>query len=201
MRTHEEMTFIYRTLRIAEHAHRGQRRGVQYRKAPAGTDQPAYFVHLTEVAMRLMNCGQDAEVVAAGFLHDTIEDTDLTAETLLATCIKQQTGGGPGAGGHRTGQRDRAGSGATAITSTGCAPPGGVPGSQLRGQALQHLRICACTWDAATTCATSPRAAWAAQLAKYEALAEVYTAPEGAPPALFEPFLAWLERMRAFARR
>ena len=84
MRTHEEMTFIYQALRIAEHAHRTRRRGVQYRKAPAGTDRPAYFVHLTEVAMHLMNCGRDAEVVAAGFLHDTIEDTDLTAETLLA---------------------------------------------------------------------------------------------------------------------
>ena len=69
MRTHEEMTFIYQALRIAEHAHRTRRRGLQYRKAPAGTDRPAYFVHLTEVAMHLMNCGLDAEVVAAGFLH------------------------------------------------------------------------------------------------------------------------------------
>ena len=38
-----------------------------------------------------------------------------------------------------------------------------------------------------------------AQLATYEALGEVYS--KGAPPALFEPFFGWLERMRDFARR
>ena len=72
MRTHEEMTFIYQALRIAEHAHSTRRRGVQYRKVPPGTDGPGYFVHLTEVAMHLMNCGLNAGEEATGFLHDTI---------------------------------------------------------------------------------------------------------------------------------
>lgn len=43
-----------------------------------------YINHLAEVAEMLAKCtaGQDADVVAAGFLHDTIEDTDTTYEDL-----------------------------------------------------------------------------------------------------------------------
>ena len=53
MRTHEEMTFIYQALRIAEHAHRTRRRGLQYRKGPAGSGRPASSACSTRAAVDL----------------------------------------------------------------------------------------------------------------------------------------------------
>lgn len=57
---------------FAMKAHEGQ-----YRK-----DGRAYLVHPVEVAMELAKNGAEDEVICAGLLHDTIEDTSVTAENL-----------------------------------------------------------------------------------------------------------------------
>ncbi len=44
-----------------------------YRRHPKGV---IYFSHLAYVALLLQRAGYDDEVVAAGFLHDALEDTD-----------------------------------------------------------------------------------------------------------------------------
>lgn len=54
-------------LRWAESRHHGQRRAV---------DQAPFILHPAEVAAALSLRGHDDEVVAAGLLHDTIENTD-----------------------------------------------------------------------------------------------------------------------------
>lgn len=66
-----------RAMRLAERAHRGSQR-----KAPVGEDRPDYFVHTTEVAWRLQQAGLDEQVVAAGFLHDVIEDCGYSQASL-----------------------------------------------------------------------------------------------------------------------
>lgn len=53
--------------------HEGQRRD---------SDAAPFVLHPLEVAMLLRNRGYDDEVVAAGLLHDLIEDTGATAEEL-----------------------------------------------------------------------------------------------------------------------
>lgn len=45
------------------------------------TDVP-YFVHPVEVAMTLQDCGCSNDVVIAGLLHDTLEDTSATYEEI-----------------------------------------------------------------------------------------------------------------------
>ncbi|WP_448380679.1 RelA/SpoT family protein [Gloeomargarita sp.] len=57
---------------FAERLHRGQKR-------KSGED---YIVHPVAVAGLLWELGGDAQMVAAGFLHDVLEDTQVTAETL-----------------------------------------------------------------------------------------------------------------------
>lgn len=58
-------------LKAAWEAHKNQKR--------KGTDIP-YIVHPLEVAVILIENGADNDMVTAGLLHDTIEDTDLTLE-------------------------------------------------------------------------------------------------------------------------
>lgn len=71
-------------MRLAEYAHRLRD---HRRKAPPGEDRPAYFLHVTEVAWLLMDCGvRDDELIAAAFLHDVIEDCDYD-ETALAEAV------------------------------------------------------------------------------------------------------------------
>lgn len=41
-----------------------------------------YFVHVLETAKNLARFGMDAETIAAGLLHDTIEDTGVSEETI-----------------------------------------------------------------------------------------------------------------------
>ena len=53
--------------------HEGQRRD---------SDAAPFVLHPLEVAVLLRNRGYDDEVVAAGLLHDAIEDTDATVEDL-----------------------------------------------------------------------------------------------------------------------
>ena len=61
---------------LAAHRHTGQQR--------KGREREPYINHLAEVAKLLSAAtnGEDAELVAAGWLHDTLEDTGTTAEEL-----------------------------------------------------------------------------------------------------------------------
>jgi len=63
---------IQRAYRVAEKAHTGQKRA---------SGEP-YVNHLLAVAAILAEYSMPAEVVAAGLLHDTIEDTSIKAEDL-----------------------------------------------------------------------------------------------------------------------
>lgn len=45
-------------------------------------DSKPYIVHPVEVAMELARNGAGEELICAGFLHDTIEDTNVTREQL-----------------------------------------------------------------------------------------------------------------------
>lgn len=60
-------------LRFAKECHRGQVR--------KGTTRP-YITHCTEVARILHKHGYSEEIVIAGLLHDTVEDTEATLEDL-----------------------------------------------------------------------------------------------------------------------
>jgi (p)ppGpp synthase/HD superfamily hydrolase len=70
------LLLVVRALEFAAHRHSAQRR-----KGAAG--EP-YVNHLAEVARLLAEAcgGRDAELVAAGLLHDTLEDTATRAEEL-----------------------------------------------------------------------------------------------------------------------
>lgn len=57
---------------FAEHAHDGQKRM---------SGEP-YFVHVLETARILAQLGMDAQTVAAGLLHDVLEDTPTTEEEI-----------------------------------------------------------------------------------------------------------------------
>lgn len=63
------MNVIEKALRTASQAHDGQ-----YRKK---TNIP-YITHPVAVGMILMKAGYEDQLVAAGILHDTVEDTSLT---------------------------------------------------------------------------------------------------------------------------
>lgn len=74
---------VLRAMRLAEFAHRDRPKGPHLRKAPVGWDRPPYFIHLAEVGWMLQEAGLDQETVAAGFLHDIIEDCEYTRERLV----------------------------------------------------------------------------------------------------------------------
>lgn len=67
-----DRALIAKAYAFAEKAHQGQMResGVPY------------FDHLVETAKNLTRLGTDAQTTAAGLLHDTIEDTAITAEDI-----------------------------------------------------------------------------------------------------------------------
>jgi (p)ppGpp synthase/HD superfamily hydrolase len=67
------MDVIEKALELASKFHEGQ-----YRK---NTDIP-YITHPVTVGMMLLKKGYSEEVVAAGVLHDTVEDTSLTLEEI-----------------------------------------------------------------------------------------------------------------------
>src|SRR5690606_5568532 len=68
---------IRKAARFAFDKHRGQ-----FRKGP---DKLPYIVHPVEVGVRLTWAGQDEETIAAGFLHDVVEDCDVDPRELAAT--------------------------------------------------------------------------------------------------------------------
>ena len=69
-------------MRLAERVHRTRPQGPHHRKAPEGEDRPAYFIHLAEVGWMLQDAGLDPETIAAGYLHDIIEDCGYTQAQL-----------------------------------------------------------------------------------------------------------------------
>ena len=67
------MNIVEKALELAAQAHDGQ-----YRK---GTTIP-YITHPVAVGMILMRAGYSDDLVAAGILHDTVEDTEITLEDI-----------------------------------------------------------------------------------------------------------------------
>jgi len=70
---------------IAIRAHEGQ-----IRKMGDDKGKP-YFIHPERVAKRLYYGHCDDYMIAAGYLHDIIEDTEITAEDLLKEGIDPRT--------------------------------------------------------------------------------------------------------------
>ena len=70
---------VLRAIRVAEKAHRTRAQGPHLRKAPAEEDRPYYMVHLAEVSWMLTHAGASDELIAAGWLHDVLEDCGYTA--------------------------------------------------------------------------------------------------------------------------
>ncbi len=81
---------VLRAIRLAEYAHRNRPQGPHYRKAPEGKDRPYYFVHLAEVAWMLSDAGCSHELVAAGYLHDIIEDCGYTGDQLEKEIVNRE---------------------------------------------------------------------------------------------------------------
>ncbi len=71
-----DLQLVTRAAHYAAHAHRKHRR--------KGAEATPYINHLTEVADLLAAADQPAYVIAAGYLHDTIEDVDVTYDMLVA---------------------------------------------------------------------------------------------------------------------
>lgn len=68
----ESISLVSRAYQFAEEAHRPQKR---YSGDP-------YFVHTAEVGYYLAQIGMDAPAIAAGLLHDTIEDAGVKPQTI-----------------------------------------------------------------------------------------------------------------------
>ncbi|KAJ7564371.1 hypothetical protein O6H91_02G014300 [Diphasiastrum complanatum] len=64
--------FVIRAFKLADEAHRGQVR----------RNGDIYLVHCVETALLLAAAGADTTVVAAGLLHDTLDDSDVNEEQL-----------------------------------------------------------------------------------------------------------------------
>ncbi len=68
----EEVALIEKAHLFAEKAHSGQKR----------MSGDPYFIHVLETAKILAKLGMDAQTIAAGFLHDVLEDTETTEEEM-----------------------------------------------------------------------------------------------------------------------
>ncbi|MDR0138236.1 bifunctional (p)ppGpp synthetase/guanosine-3',5'-bis(diphosphate) 3'-pyrophosphohydrolase [Metabacillus idriensis] len=73
--TDEDLLFIQKAYDFAEEAHREQ-----YRKS----GEP-YIIHPIQVAGILVDLDMDPSTIAGGFLHDVVEDTDVTLDDLKQT--------------------------------------------------------------------------------------------------------------------
>ena len=72
--TKTDKVLLEKAYQVAHDAHKTQKRA---------SGEP-YFNHVFETAKNLASFGLDAVTVAAGFLHDTIEDTDITEDEIRA---------------------------------------------------------------------------------------------------------------------
>ncbi len=68
----KEIELIKKAYAFAEKAHSGQKR----------MSGDPYFIHVLETAKILAKLGMDAQTIAAGFLHDVLEDTETPEEEL-----------------------------------------------------------------------------------------------------------------------
>src|SRR5690625_4770201 len=71
----DDVDFIYRAYLFAKDAH-----AEQFRKS----GEP-YIIHPVQVAGILVGLDLDPATIAAGFLHDVVEDTDISLETIAET--------------------------------------------------------------------------------------------------------------------
>lgn len=69
----EERSLIERAYNFAKKAHEGQKRM---------SGEP-YFIHVLETAKILATLGMDASTIAAGLMHDVLEDTPTTEEEMM----------------------------------------------------------------------------------------------------------------------
>lgn len=67
-----DTTFVAKAYEFSRHAHKDQRR----------FSGDPYFVHPAEVGYLLASAGIDADTIAAGLLHDTIEDAGVKPKTI-----------------------------------------------------------------------------------------------------------------------
>jgi (p)ppGpp synthase/HD superfamily hydrolase len=70
----DEVVIVDEAKRFAKEAHCGQRRKIS---------GDSYFIHAQNVALTLEKAEFSSAVVAAGYLHDVIEDTEITKSKLL----------------------------------------------------------------------------------------------------------------------
>ena len=68
----EDVALVKKAYVFAQDAHKNHKR---YSGEP-------YFIHPAEIAEMLAELGADATVIAAGLLHDTVEDVDVAPETI-----------------------------------------------------------------------------------------------------------------------
>ena len=70
--TEQDIALVHKAYDFAEKAHTGEKR----------LSGEPYFVHLFATAKNIADLGMSATMVAAGFLHDSIEDTSTTLEEI-----------------------------------------------------------------------------------------------------------------------
>ncbi len=70
-----ELLELEHAINVATESHKGQKRK---------SGEP-YIIHPLAVATTLVEWGMDIDTVLAGILHDTVEDTEMTLETIEAT--------------------------------------------------------------------------------------------------------------------
>ena len=78
---YEEMT-IKPKIKEKKLLQKGYDRALESHKDQKRASGEPYFNHVFETAKNLAYFGLDATTIAAGFLHDTIEDTDITEEDI-----------------------------------------------------------------------------------------------------------------------
>ena len=81
----EDVAIVQKAFLYAENAHKDQ-----YRKS----GEP-YIIHPIQVAGILADLELDASTVAAGFLHDVVEDSETTMEEIRFALCKARSNGNP----------------------------------------------------------------------------------------------------------
>lgn len=67
-----DIALVSKAYEFAQKAHEGQKR----------YSGEAYFSHIAEVGFSIADIGMDAQTIAAGLLHDTVEDAQVSEETI-----------------------------------------------------------------------------------------------------------------------